>query len=89
MKRSFFLYSVVLVGLFSGCAETTSVDTPQEQSQQTSECLECNAQQKVVAKKFVCTAKTKVVNYRDKCKCSYTFPVTVREKSNCKNGDAL
>ena len=89
MKKRFFSLVALGAGLVSGCSSVQSVpvyvEVPQEKELNCSACNDDTKKQK----KVVCATKTKVVNYKDKCNCSYSFPVTVREKSNCKGGDAL
>jgi len=90
----FFLSLVVLA--ISGCNTVNSVpvyvevENPKKvnvKGLKKDDCNGCKVKKKVV--KVPCASSTKVVNYQDKCNCLYSFPVTVRENSNCKKGDAL
>jgi len=83
MKKNIILASIAF--LFFGCNTEVQPEIKRVYVEVPSKCDSCVQNKKV---KYEHGAyNTKMVYYKDRCNCAYSFPVTVREKSDCNKGN--
>ena len=87
MKKKILLASTAL--LFFGCNADVEPKVKEVYVEVPPKCEGCVKQKEKPKKVKVnpCAYNTKMVYYKDKCNCAYSFPVTVREKSDCNKGN--